>query len=688
MGRRKINPFNSFGAALRLSVPKLRVVNLSFKNGKWVKPTTTSTRIIISHQQADMHPGRDIFLPPPPPPPPHFSKEETGVVIVEQCRPMQSNVDADTFEEYFPDWLKRMVSHSSIQQNLLGDVFWSFNARSSAPLLIQKSAYDLSYLALALRKFTLTREQRVAGKIEPKTVSDRDFDDIFQLRAAFISDYDHYCSDGSSDENQLRISLEQRLPCNSVAESHNNIGDDGARTIARPHLVPPAVREVLQDIICTHNHGLEFHEKHMADFYQALLYESDREISAFPPEIRENLKNYVRLRDATRSQPSDLALSNFELLSCCCIFQFASRYAKHQDELQNPPLTPSVDALPQPLPHRVHFDDDLVVPFRRDSMALDERKTKDDLDHSQPSNSEDSRQQPSAAASMYDLKSEMLKLLAYLRDLHRAIVDLHNSLLHCSKKDKVEKFAKLQRVLLEHKDLLFYGDNDRQMRIRNDRQKHELAALAFQVLRQMILETAYFKDLRESIDKLVANFNKTLREKEINVVQLSFEMFDKLCKAVALEQLHFAFDILEATQGADFGFCFKTRAAGMEAQLLSAQRVVAAVAANAGVVERALERTSSAGVAAAVGDNAVYTWLDLKGKVLSVTLANEKEADLKQYKPRQLIYERLCSFACALQRRFHPTCCNSFCGLTITPQACICANHLPQDWTYRFARRK
>jgi hypothetical protein len=555
---------------------------------------------------------------------------------------MQSNVDADTFEKDVPDWLKKMVSHPSIQHHLLGDVFWSFNARSSAPSHIQKSAYDLSYLASALRKFTLTRGKRVAGEIEPKTISVRDFDDIFQLRAAFISDYDHYCLDGSSDENQLRISLEQRLPCNSVAESHNNIGDDGARTIARPHLIPPVVREVLEDVICTHNHGLEFHEKHMADFYQALLYEPDREMSEFLPEICENLKNYVRLRDATHSQPSDQALSNFELLSCCCIFQFASRYAKHQDELQNPPLTPSIDALPQPLPRR--FCDDLVVPSRRDSMA---KKIKDDLDHSQLLTS-DSRQQPSAAASVYDLKSEMLKLRAYLRDLHRAIVSLHYSLLYWVKEDVVEKFAKLQRVLLEHKDLLFYGDNDRQMRIRNDRQKHELAALAFQVLRQMILETAYFKDLRESIDKLVANFNKTLREKEINVVQPNYEMFDKLCKAVALEQLHFALDILEATQGADFGFCIKTRAAGMEAQPPSAPRVAAAVAANAGVAERALEQTSSAGVAAVVADNAVYTWLDLKGKVLSVTLANEKEADLKHFKPRQLIYERLCSFACAL----------------------------------------
>jgi hypothetical protein len=580
--------------------------------------------------------------------PPHFSKEEAGEVIVERCRQMQvNNVDADDFEKHAPDWLKKIVSHSSIQHHLLGDVFWSFNARSSAPSNIQISAYDLSYLAFALRKFTLTRVDGKTGQI----ISVRDFDDIFQLRATFISDYDHYCSDASSDDNRLRISLEQRMPCNSVAES------------LRPHLIPPVVKDVLQDVIGTR--GLEFHEQHMEEFYRALLYEPDKTVSEFPPQMCKNLENYIKLRDAAHSGPSDQALSNFELLSCCCIFQFASRFAKHQDELQNPTPAPSIDALAQPLPHRARSYEDLnfdldFVHSRRDSMALDERKNKDDLDDSELLIS-DSRQHPNAAASVYDLKSEIQKLRAYLKELYRAIVSLHNSLRYWDKKDAAEKFARLQRVLLEHKDLLFYGHNDR--RQMNDRLKHDISALAFQVLRHMILETEYFKDVRQSIDAFVENFNNSLlRENEKNAVQPSYEMFDKLCKAVALEQLHFVFDILEATQGADFGFC-----AGMEAQPPSAPLGAAAPAANAGVAERALEQTSSAGVAAAVADNAVYTWLDLKGTVLSVALANEKEADLQKYQPRQLIYNRLCSFACALQRRFHPTCCNSFGRLTIAP---------------------
>ena len=553
---------------------------------------------------------------------------------------MQNNVDADTIEKDAPDWLKKIVSHSSIQKKLLGDVFWSFNARSSAPV-IQKSAYDLSYLAFALRKFTLsrsifsTRENQVE-KIEPRHFS-KDFDDIFQLKAAFISDFDHYCSDGQSDENQLQISLEH-----AVADS------------LRPHLIPDVVTEVLQKALppsSTDDDRLEFLEKHMVDFYQALLYDPDRAESEFPDELCKNLKNYVSLRVATHSQPSDQALSHFELLSCCCIFQFASRYAKHQDELQNPPLTPSIDALPQPPLHRTHSYDDLDV------VALPSRReNKDVLDDSQLSEllTSDSRQQPGAAASVYDLKSEMLKLRGYLRDVHRAIVNLHYSLLYWDKEDVAEKFVKLQRVLLEHKDVLFYGDNDRKIIIGIDGQKHtvgelrlKVAALAFQVLRQLILETAYFKDLRQKIDELVAKFNNCLRDENgINVVHPNYEMFDKLCIDVSLEQLHFAFDILEATQGADFGFRFKTRAAGIEAQPPSAP---AAAGANAGVGERALlEQPSSAGVAAAVADNAVYTWLDLKGTVLSVALANEKEADLKKYTPRQLIYKRLCSFACAL----------------------------------------
>ena len=175
--------------------------------------------------------------------PPHFSKEEAGEVIVERCRQMQvNNVDADDFEKHAPDWLKKIVSNSSSQHNQ--DVFWSFNARSYAPSNIQKSAYDLSDLVLSLRKFTLTR-------VDGKTEHVRDFDDIFQLRATFISDYDHYCSDASSEKNRLRISLEQRLPCNSVAES------------LRPHSIPSVVKDVLQDVIGTR--VLLFHEEHMAD---------------------------------------------------------------------------------------------------------------------------------------------------------------------------------------------------------------------------------------------------------------------------------------------------------------------------------------------------------------------------------------------------------------------------------------
>jgi hypothetical protein len=190
---------------------------------------------------------------------------------------MQSNnVGADTFEKSTstPEWLKKLVSPPSIQPHLLGDVFWSFNARSSAPSHVRKSAYDLSYLAFSLRKFILTRFD---GSKAPAKQIVRDFDDIFQLRAAFISDYDHHCSDESLGPNRLEISLQQQLPCNSVAES------------LRPHFV---VRDVLQDVISTHNHGLELFEKHTADFCQALLYDPVRVESEFPFEIREKLEKY------------------------------------------------------------------------------------------------------------------------------------------------------------------------------------------------------------------------------------------------------------------------------------------------------------------------------------------------------------------------------------------------------------
>jgi hypothetical protein len=539
-----------------------------------------------------------------------------------------SNVGAVTLKKNAPIWLKNLVDPPSIQPHLLGDVFWSFNSRSSASSHVQKSAYDLSYLAFALRKFTLTRFDVSEAPAEVL-----DFDDIFQLRAAFISDYDHYCSDESSGKHRLEISLQQQLPCDSVAES------------LQPNLMPQVVRDVLQDVISTHNHGWEFFEKHTADFYEALTTTEKGE-SEFPNEIREKLEKY--------GQPSDQPLGNFELLSCCCIFQFYSRYANNQDEIENPPLTSSNDGS---LPHRARSCDDLDVP-RRYSIAL-ERTCKDDLQlhkdqidqtlkkSAMEPSTQMSRPQPSAAANKYDSTSEMLKLRAYLRDLHRTIVNLqssiykYNTLDWAKEGDVTEKFVELQRVLVEHKDLLFYGENDSdKMRImRNDH-----VALAFRVLRQMILDTEYFEDLRRSIDEHVAKFNTALKEKNVDVVRLTNERFGKLCTAVALEQLHFTFDLLETMQSADLGFRIKTSVAGMGAQPPSAPQGAAA-AVNGGVAERAIEQPSSAGVAAA--DNAVYTWLDLKGTVLQEALANELEADLKKYDPRKPIFKRLCSFACA-----------------------------------------
>ena len=462
------------------------------------------------------------------------------------------------------------------------------------------------------------------------------FDDIFQLQAAFFSEYDHYCSSESSDANHvLKISLQQQPPCNSIAES----------SAARSHLIPKVIRDVLKDLNAAgiRTHSLEFDEfqdNHMAEFFQELMWRSEdgKKKSRFPDdvsdqladEIRVKLENYMSFRDAAHKPPSEQALDNFQLLSCRCIFQFALRYqAEKTKKPAISPLPASLDALLQePLSFNAHhaYSDDIDIVPSQHSMQKPESLLHRSLstDHAQLSSSE--RWKEPNAAGPYDLNAEMDKLARYLVHVYKAVAHLNDAVgdmrlkqmnvVGCYQNSEAAKrFVELQRVLVEYKDMLFYGASD--MARNNDRQKH--ISLAFQVLERMILDTAYFKDLRTKIETLVTDFNQsvvaqiqqsvsvqrqeeagtTTKEEESNAAPNDDpgelrSKFNKLCKAVALEQLHFAFDILEATQGAEFGLFVKTRAAAAEARPLSAPRAAAAASAVAAADTRAISAGGAA----------------------------------------------------------------------------------------------
>jgi hypothetical protein len=466
-----------------------------------------------------------------------------------------------------------------------------------------------------------------------------DFDDIFQLQAAFFSEYDHYCSSESSDANHLlKISLQQQPPCNSIAES----------SAARSHLIPQVIRHVLKDLNAAgiRTHSLEFDEfqdNHMAEFYQELMWRSEEggKRSRFPDdvpdkladEIRVKLENYMSLRDAAHKPPSEQALDNFQLLSCRCIFQFALRHLA-ETKTKKPAISPlpaSSDALLQePLSsnaHHAHSDDFDNAPSQHSTQKLESLAQRSmSTNDSQLSSSE--RWKEPNAASPYDLNAEMDKLARYLVHVYKAVADLNDAVRKMREKqtdvgyqnsEAAKKFVELQRVLVEYKDLLFYGDSD--IATNKERQKH--ISLAFQVLESMILDTTYFKDLRTKIEKDVDDFNQsvvaqiqqsmsvqqkeeagaTTKEEESNAAPNDDpgelrSKFNALCKAVALEQLHFAFDILEATQGAEFGFFVKTRAAAAGAQPSSAPRGAAVASAIAAAHAAADARAISAGDAA------------------------------------------------------------------------------------------
>jgi hypothetical protein len=206
---------------------------------------------------------------------------------------------------------------------------------------------------------------------------------------------------------------------------------------------------------------------------------------------------------------------------------------------------------------------------------------------------------------------EMVKLGDHLAELNQKLDDF--------KKPAATSFVEFQKFLKEKPE--FYGP------FTNN------TALGFHFLEQAILDSAYFTQQNHVIDALSEALNKAA--KTIEDEETCKCIFDELCTAVAVEQLHFLFDFLEEKNNAEIGFLVG------DSEKSSDQAV-------GGV------KTNRAESVATPADDS-YLWLDLKGGVLQCFLKEERSLRLatKHFRPKdshvqkEPVYNRLCDFACA-----------------------------------------
>jgi hypothetical protein len=256
---------------------------------------------------------------------------------------------------------------------------------------------------------------------------------------------------------------------------------------------------------------------------------------------------------------------------------------------------------------------------------------------------------PAADADAEKCNLELLKALGtYLKDLNLCVSDLQNYMYAYMRflqdsKGRCKHFAKLQSLLV----------NEGQ-RFANSLQS-EQQDRAFHVLERMILSSEYFSVQNQLIMELVEQFNLDISKKSLNE-----KTFKDLYAAVASEQLHFVFDILEISNPGWNGdespaksLHFVPEAEDPPPQSKRRQSTMSpstqplvqnqwAVAAG--------EPTKQDEIRSSVpNDN--YIWLDLQGDVLMEALSYERR-DLKGRSKtsvnRLSIFERLCKQACAV----------------------------------------
>jgi hypothetical protein len=317
---------------------------------------------------------------------------------------------------------------------------------------------------------------------------------------------------------------------------------------------------------------------------------------------------------------------------------------------------------------------------------------------------------PVAGPDAEERNLELLKALGeYLEKLNRRVSKLeknifahyhncHHDPRHAFGPKQAKTFAKLQSLLV-NEGLRFANSHQNK--------RHDLA---FHVLERLILNSEYFIAQNDLIKELVEELNVGIFKK-----RLSEEKFKDLCGAVASEQLHFVFDILEirnpgwngdespANSNDDEFFAnsiyFVPEAEDLPPQFKRRQKPSTPPAGGGDrpnsdppsastqpLIQSqwavaACKETKKDKIRSSVRDD-TYIWLDLQGDVLMEALSYEKR-DLKgraKALNRLSIFKRLCKQACAVfvfpyfvspQFVFPLSIAPTNCLVTITSQACI-----------------
>jgi hypothetical protein len=416
----------------------------------------------------------------------------------------------------------------------------------------------------------------------------REIEGIFFLKSKFFNDFSHFMSmEPSTDASIAKSEVEIQISVERQA------------FVGALHSVRwQAVQKVVMDTKSKENTFWRKEQQTQDKILQKFINQVKKFCKMTPDRQRQLQEiiiqlplTYKKLCQAEQSSPS---FSNFELLSCCCIFQFLARYvynyyaldglsavaddsssddgsARQPRQAQDDCADSAAAALHNNVMSRDRKRSVSAEPFRAESDDPDE-----DSHYSRPEVGVDAHSSnleghkftsggKAAAESTgkYDLGVEMNQLGNYLIDLRLHVSKLEESInpTHRFARDEADQetrasaFVGLQKFLEENANLLCYGSDDDVAK--GERQKH--VALAFLVLERCILDSEYFEEQDRKICGLAKKLNEIARsarqqpsnDPEKRAKRDSFlEHFDELCTRVSVEQLHFVFDIFDATNNA------------------------------------------------------------------------------------------------------------------------------------------
>ncbi len=490
-----------------------------------------------------------------------LSRPEKAETAPAERRKNKSEYNSDTKDrQRLPEWLKEVISKPDEPKKPHdGDVFWHLTG--SAKKSGSSAAFELSYPSFALRTFTLTRES--TKDPERKEVQCHG---IFHLKSAFESDFRHFCD--SSESLKLQICIRRQARKNEIEKE-------------------------VSDIKTKVGNVGNFHEH--VDIFMKMLQEQNPDNSSVSGHL-QTIGSILK-----EINPSSFEASNFELLSCSCIFQCLWRFLKHNypelykenesgmdsedDEDDGASVAASIKSADDE--SSADYKEKEIVDLGKFLAGLDALVTK--------------------LKDAFDSNAGTPK-----PDLNPEGVSNHKPVTGSDPKPKNDSYQKLINSpkakafmhLLEY--LVYKTPSNCYLSNGGNAARIEHSNLAFRVLERIILESVYFTEQDKIIERLSRELNEAATNVRIDQETKIKEKLEHICMVVAVEQLQFAFQMFDATIGA--------------------QRPLTAVH----------------------DDCDCDVWLDLKGDVLQAILYEDDSMKTVQDVQHFKLYERLCNFACVL----------------------------------------